>query len=96
LPQNALTTLPSISSIALAAAIALAPLRTGESKVPALETDPQPELWKHTQEARVTEGQEDSFVSNVACHRHHACCLRYGARPVAIHPINNFWLREKL
>ena len=35
--------------------LALAPPRTGESKVPALETGPQPELWKHTQEAKVTE-----------------------------------------
>jgi len=29
--------------------------------VPALETDPQPELWKHTQEAKVTEGREESL-----------------------------------
>jgi len=48
--------------------VALAPLRTGESKVPAFETDPRPELWKHPQDARVPKDVKNRGVSNVACH----------------------------
>jgi hypothetical protein len=65
LAANALATCQLFHQSRWPRPIALAPLRTAESKVPALETDPQPELWKHTQEARVTEGQEESFVSSI-------------------------------